>query len=291
MHRPGVTLVELLVVIAIIAILIALLVPAVQKVREAAAMAQSFNNIKQISLDFHNLTAANDGHLPWFYQGVQRYRDSTFMEVLPYLEQAALYAELTSDPADRYNGRLACFINPLDPSIDDMNPDLAPYRGIGLCQEKMALSSYAVNAQFFWSYPRMSGISDGTSQTIWLTEHYGGNCNGTTFLYSMGLSNTWKPMQFASFAHGGPVPGRPSPEDYYPKTTGSPPVSRADDGKTFQVAPRIVDCDPRLPNASSRRGLQIGLADGSVRVLAPSVSPEVFWGMVTHNGAEAWPAE
>jgi len=119
-NRIAFTLIELLVVIAIIAILIGLLLPAVQKVREAAARMTSTNNLKQIALGFHN---HNDqvGYLPFngrrqastttprFYNaGVAnpniQNSGSWGFQVLPYIEQGALYASWTFDGATYPSG-------------------------------------------------------------------------------------------------------------------------------------------------------------------------------------------
>src|ERR1700761_7691120 len=90
-ERKAFTLIELLVVIAIIAILIALLVPAVQKVREAAARTQCTNNMKQLGIAFH---AYHDTYAQFpFENGGQ---PTVLVSILPYIEQSALYSLITT---------------------------------------------------------------------------------------------------------------------------------------------------------------------------------------------------
>src|SRR5262249_54481145 len=125
---------ELLVVIAIIAILIGLLLPAVQKVREAAARTKSLNNLKQMALATHNMNDTN-GVLPLVvgnypnvssgfpppavYNGNSRgYLGTIFFWMLPYIEQDNVYKTMPTIHYDSWwcGFGIKTYVSPLDPT-------------------------------------------------------------------------------------------------------------------------------------------------------------------------------
>ena len=183
----GFTLVELLVVIAIIAILIGLLLPAVQKVREAAARIQCQNNVHQLLIGIHNYAAANSNQLPPSCESTGPAAGSLLYWILPYLEQDNLYG-ITINAGGWWGNTttpIKLFQCPSDITQQSGFCANNPFTG-GPNATPPAASSYAANFQLFGGSQdnftpsitppyNIANIPDGNSNTVMLAERAASN--------------------------------------------------------------------------------------------------------------------
>lgn len=198
--RQGFTLVELLVVIAIIGILVGLLLPAVQAAREAARRMQCSNNLKQLGLSLHNyesaykrFPAANSGTgcrnssvCPTGTTG--RGRVSTHVFLLPFIEQDPLFQTINNPLSAPWSGNLywsnqvQTFLCPSDLQFRPVaNVAITNYSFCGgdastlMCSvDELGDGRRCSNPRGIfgeYSFLRMAAITDGTSNTIAVSEH------------------------------------------------------------------------------------------------------------------------
>jgi prepilin-type N-terminal cleavage/methylation domain-containing protein len=280
--RAAFTLIELLVVIAIIAILIALLVPAVQKVREAASIAQCVNNEKQLMLAVHAYAGANNGRLPPsnFYQIVNQgtgnaAEGSAFYALLPYCDQGNLFDAYTQDiPKPGYLGAqftpLAIHLCPSDPTTS---------RGIGTVAPNYATGNYALNLALFGAsgafnikgaYPpyRIGNIPDGASNTIGIVEASGCFPGFPAINPQTGTSESYMTWHWPAYPNQfGPYWPNPDELPGQANYTGLFPMP--------QINVNVMLADPNL-SQSYHTVMNVALMDGSVRNISATLSQKTW---------------
>ncbi|HEY7311431.1 MAG TPA: DUF1559 domain-containing protein [Gemmataceae bacterium] len=287
----GFTLIELLVVIAIIAILIGLLLPAVQKVREAAARMQCSNNLKQIALASVNCADTNQGLLP---PGIGIYpnphvapnngQGDCLFFILPYIEGGNLYnACLGTDGRNNNFATYSGWNTQSKPNVKSYTcPSDPTYPGGWTNPE----SSYAYNGMIFglgydWGWGSQhrfpAYISDGTSQTIFFTEKE---------VRSYGGQSGWSPDSGLNcWADWGPaintVDQNGNPQNLVGAATLPMVQPKFGCSNTGQG---VGGCgDGNRANSGHTAGLNAAMGDGSVRFVAQGVSAFTWGAAMTPN--------
>ena len=310
-NRRGFTLIELLVVIAIIAVLIGLLLPAVQKVRAAAARSESQNNLKQIGIALHQFNdtykrlPVDCGYNPGESEGA--IAGSALFAILPFVEQQAMFEatyqyhwyyewgwsdehkkppySLKMYRGERASNGVKVFVAPNDPTGDP----------------SWTSTSYLANAEVLTGKTSVQSISDGSSNTILFAEGYSGCYNSGGYPEYYYRAGHWSvsPTDYPNTYNYGSYSSTSMPPSFKRHTghnrgdsyiwTGSEEIFVPGgwvEPMTFQVNPgQNGQCEPRVPQ-SFLGGICLLLGDGSVRVVGTDVSVETWQGAITPAGGE-----
>jgi prepilin-type N-terminal cleavage/methylation domain-containing protein/prepilin-type processing-associated H-X9-DG protein len=308
LRRRGFTLIELLVVIAIIAILIGLLLPAVQKVRDAAARMTCQNNMKQLGLAYHNYASANNDKFPPAYEYVPPTKaHGPGVYILAYIEQNAL--------AQQYDLTTLFFVGP---NAAVIQTPLKMYQCPSTPRQTQVYTIPTAVAGALgtptWSaaaadYQPIAGVM-GSFWTAAVGADAGGNRDGilqvnnhrSILAVTDGTSNTILLGEIAGkpdkYAQGRFVSaGTEQASGWGDPLAGENWLSGSDQTGAVSPGTCAIGCTNSQPWLSTGRGLysfhtggaNVAMADGSVRFLSNSTSAVIVIYMVTRAKGEVIP--
>jgi len=304
-RRRGFTLIELLVVIAIIAILIGLLLPAVQKVRDAAARMSCQNNLKQFSLACHNYESVN--HRFPAHAVSTPYQQGWVALVLPFLEQENIRNIYHYDSANWWDSVNAT------PRLSQVKTFLCPSADAGRVGQSMAYSGGYIGpfSGAPLDYVNIWGISSGLANLLGTATDTASRqgvitTGGSTFAQiTDGASNTillaedvnrpefWV-MGIQDTTHTAPSGGGGIPGNVTGGTWADDQKGFSVDGTTLNAdgtvsfpGPCAINCTNDYEIYSTHTGgANVAFADGSVRFLSTSLSIRTLAAMTTRAGGE-----
>jgi prepilin-type processing-associated H-X9-DG protein len=295
--RSAFTLFQLLIMLAVLALLFALLLPAVQKVREAAARTQSANNLKQLGLACHNYYDVN-GSMP---PGVDANHFSTTTYVLPYIEQNEVFKsiDLKKKVDDKENLAVAAtkiktLLNPADP-VEQVSKDFGGTNYLFSAGSKHALKDND-GVFFTGSKIKFPDITDGTSNTIMIGE----TLKGDSMVKAMDVHRQHVQLKVDDLKNLTEESGVKDWKD--DKNIAADRCKTWMDGRFLQgtfTATRVLNDEKPDVNCGGAGGLSglrginkganIAMCDGSVRFVQMNLSVEIWQALATRAGGEVIP--